>query len=504
MRRLSNTKLNAITLYLNFIVLAVIGLVSNPLLVRFLGVEAFGIWKACLRLLDLTSVADGRASQALKWIVAHKSLRESEDHMRREVGSAIAVWMLWLPILMTVISVMLWLLPHLIKDIPPADLTAARMAAGLLGANILLTGVMGVPDSVLAGTNQGFRSYIVMTTLLVFSNVAMVLAAWLGYGIIGLGAATVAGSFLTGLCTLLVAYRYVSWWGVKRPTWQDVKRVLSFSNWTQVWSLVQMLMLSTDILLISYLVGPVLVGKYTFTYYVTQFAISICLMTGSAITPRLGALVGAGQLDEAAAVYNRTREAVQSIALAAACGLVLCNGIFVGRWVGTSFYVGDMGNLGMVLVMLQLVILRFDAQIQDVGLQIRNKVIAGSLGAVLALALGALAYHLTSNLLVMFLGIFIGRLPLNVLFPRQVRRLIPTVRADYTGLLGIAVTVAAAFALSMVWRPTGIPGLVLTVVVSLLLSGSGALAFIVSGATRNALFARLMGSLNQREGRLPQ
>jgi hypothetical protein len=51
-----------------------------------------------------------------------------------------------------------------------------------------------------------------MTTLLVFSNVAMVLAAWLGYGIIGLGAATVAGSFLTGLCTLLVAYRYVSWW----------------------------------------------------------------------------------------------------------------------------------------------------------------------------------------------------------------------------------------------------------------------------------------------------
>jgi hypothetical protein len=43
MRRLSNTKLNAITLYLNFIVLAVIGLVSNPLLVRFLGVEAFGI-----------------------------------------------------------------------------------------------------------------------------------------------------------------------------------------------------------------------------------------------------------------------------------------------------------------------------------------------------------------------------------------------------------------------------------------------------------------------------
>jgi O-antigen/teichoic acid export membrane protein len=212
MRRLSNTKLNAITLYLNFIVLAVIGLVSNPLLVRFLGVEAFGIWKACLRLLDLTSVADGRASQALKWIVAHKSLRESEDNMRREVGSAIAVWMLWLPILMTVISVMLWLLPHLIKDIPPADLTAARMAAGLLGANILLTGVMGVPDSVLAGTNQGFRSYIVMTTLLVFSNVAMVLAAWLGYGIIGLGAATVAGSFLTGLCTLLVAYRYVSWW----------------------------------------------------------------------------------------------------------------------------------------------------------------------------------------------------------------------------------------------------------------------------------------------------
>lgn len=501
MRRPSNTKLNAIALYANFIVLAVIGLLANPLQVRFLGVEAFGIWKALLRILDLTSVADGRATQALKWIVAHKSSQDDDEHLQREVGSAIAVWLMWLPILLIAIGCAVWFLPAMIKGIPAGDLGTARLTAALLGLNVMLTALLGIPDSVLAGTNQGFRSYVVTTAFLIVSNIGMVAAGWLGFGITGMAVATLAGSLMTGAVALLIARRYVRWWGIRRPSWSDVKSVLAFSNWTQVWSLVQMFMLSTEVLLIGYLIGPGLVGQYAFMSYVGTFAISICLMTGSAVAPKLGALVGAGKVDEARELHDRTREFLLCIALTAACGLVLCNRAFVSVWAGPQFFIGDMANLGMVAVMVQLVMLRFDAQIQDVGLQIRNKVIAGSIGALLALVLGAAAYRITGGLPAMFAGMFVGRLPLNVLFPIQVRRLIPNASINPRGIMGLLIAIGASAALGHIWQPSGWVGLLLGGLASIALAATVSLVFVLSRDSRQTLQAILRRAYGRPAGR---
>ncbi|WP_206241984.1 oligosaccharide flippase family protein [Novosphingobium terrae] len=489
MPRLSNTKLNAITLYANFIVLALVGLVANPLLVRFIGSQQFGIWRSCLRILDLTSVADGRATQALKWILAHRALQDDTEAKQREVGAAIAIWMIWLPFLLTGVAIAIFALPHLIKDVPPQLYGTARMAAGLLAMNVVLTALLGIPDSVLAGTNQGFRSYVVTTTFLVLSNAAMVLAGAAGMGIVGLGAATLGGSLLTGIVALAVARRYVSWWGVRRPSRADVKRVFGFSNWTMVWSLVQMFMLSSEVLLIGYLVGPDAVTRYTFTSYVTQFAISICLMTGSAVTPRLGAMVGAGQQAEAAQLYAATRQALLAIASVAAAGLILCNAAFVSVWAGSRFFLGPETNIAMVLVMVQLALVRFDAQIQDVGLKIAGKVITGSVAAALSVGLAALFYLLTHAIAAIFIGLVVGRLPLNVLFPRQVRQLIPEARVDLRGMAGMLAIVAASYALSRWWQPAGWGGLLLSAVAALALSVTVSLLVILSPQTRAQVLA---------------
>lgn len=491
MRRLNNMQLNGLALYANFIILALIGLVANPLQLKFLGAEAFGIWKSCLRILDLTSVADGRATQALKWIIAHQSGAADGDKMRREVGSAVAVWLLWLPILVVAICGAVWALPTLITHIPPEQLIMARFTAGLLGLNVIISALLSIPDSVLAGTNQGFRSYIVTTIFLVFSNVVMVVAVWQGYGTPGMALATLSGSLLTGCVSMFVARRHVDWWGIRRPTWADVKRILSFSNWTQVWSIVQITMLSTEILLIGYLVGPKLVSHYTFTSYVAAFALSICLMTGSAVTPRLGELVGSKNLSEAANLHNRTREVLISIALAAACGLIMCNRIFVTNWVGVDFYLGDVTNFVMVIVMTQLILLRFDSQIQDVGLEIRGKVVAGCCGALMAIVLGLMAFRVTGNLATMFVGIFFGRLPLNFILPIQVRRIIPGASSHPLAMVGITFTLLLTFGISQVWRPTGWSGLASTAVVSLMIAAAASVAFNLSQSSRKIVYRQI-------------
>ncbi|AOH84265.1 hypothetical protein AWL63_10060 [Sphingomonas panacis] len=481
---MSNIKLNALALYLNFVVLAVVGLVINPFLVRFLGVDAFGIWKACLRILDLTSVADGRATQALKWIVAREE--GSDDHARkqRDIGAAMVIWAIWLPFLLVAIGLTIWSLPSLINGLSPQNILLARLTAALLGLNVLLTALLGVPDAVLAGTNQGYRSYSMTTVFLVCSNLGMVWAAYSGFGIIGLGVATLTGSVLNGSVMWVLARRYVSWWGIKRPHWSDVRRVLGFSNWTLVWSLVQMAMLSSDVLLIGYLRGPGDVGRYTFCSYVAQFALSICLMTGSAVMPRIGNMIGRNDVDAARGLHARAREVLLLILAASACGLLLCNRGFVTKWVGATFYLGDSVNFGMVAVMVQLSLIRFDAQIQDVSLNITRKVVWGLVTLILSLALAALFYWLTASLVGIFIGLIVGRLPLNIVLPRYVAALIPSDGRYWLELAGLFGAMGLAFALSQIWHPQGWIGLLIAGAVAVAISLAISYLFIFSVSTR--------------------
>jgi O-antigen/teichoic acid export membrane protein len=489
---MSNTKLNALALYANFIVLALIGLIINPQLVRALGAEHFGIWKACLRILDLSSAADGRGTQALKWIVARQAATGETEQKQRDVGAAIVIWLIWLPILLIAITASIIALPTLIAGIAPIELATVRFAAALLGVNVLLAALLGVPDAVLAGTNQGYRSYVVTTLFLVFSNVAMVVAAFCGAGLIGLGVATLAGTLLGGLTTYTIARRRVSWWGIRRPAWSDVRRTLGFSNWTLVWSLVQMLLLSSEVLLIGYFSGAVDVSRYTFTAYVSQFAVAICLMTGSAVTPRLGALIGADDAQTAARLYDQTRQFLLTIVAVIGSGILVSNRAFVTLWVGDTFYLGDATTLVMVAVLAQLALIRFEAQVQDVGLRIGGKVLWGSAGVVVSFVLAGVLYRVTGDLALMLVGLIIGRLPLNFIFPRQVGRLIPDRGRGVRGDLGCAAILIGAYGLSRIWPVQGYLGFGLSLVVGPVLSGAVAWFVILSPSQRSQMIAGFM------------
>ena len=495
---MTSTRLNALALYANFIVLGVIGIAINPLMVRALGIEQFGIWKSCLRLLDLTTVADGRASQALKWIVAHRDHEEVPVERQRDIGAAIVIWMMWIPILFIAVGAIILFLPNLVSGVPAASLPGARWLSALLGFNIVLGGVLGISDAALVGTNQGYRSYVLTTAFLVFSNFAMLIAAWGKFGLIGVGAATVLGSFLNGTITWIVARRYIKWWGIACPRRSDVMRVLSFTNWTMVGSLIQSLMLSTEVLAIGYVVGPAAVSRYTFTSYISTFVMSICLMTGTAVTPKLGAMVGRGDLSDAAALQNRTREILLALLAVGATGLILCNRPFVESWAGKDFYLGDLINLGVVAVMVQLSLIRFDFQIQDIGLRIGPKVVWSGVTSVLALVIGAGLFRITGSLPFLFVGILLGRVPLHLIFPRLVSNVIPGHNRHLGGTIAMLATVAGAFALSQFWHVEGWLGFAEAAAATLVLGGFAAFQLVLTSGMRRAIGMMALTRFKQR------
>ena len=453
---LSDIKMNAIALYGNFFVVAVIGIIFNPALIRLLGQEQFGIWKASLRLLDLTAVADGRATQALKWVVAHNDSSEDTLQKQQMVGASLLVWCVWLPILLGGLAIVIFGLPTFVGGISEHNLPIARLAVTILGINMVITALLGLPDAVLVGTSQGWRSYIITTFYLILSNVGMLFAAYLGFGIIGVAGSTLIFSVLNGVSTYFVARARISWLGARMPSLKQLKELLNFSNLTMVWMVVRMLMLASDVFLISYFSGARLVSRYTFFAYVTQFALSVCLMTSSAAVPKLGSLIGSGQMAVAAMRLKQLRAMLFCTIIVLGGGIILCNQAFVSAWVGSEFYLGDPANVMMVAVLTQLALIRFEGQIQDISLKIGRKVMWSAIFTAVSFGLSASLYSATDNLAMMFAGLFVGRLPLNFIFSALVNRMIPEAGYNLRGHAIMIFFLLIVILLSLLWKPDGL------------------------------------------------
>lgn len=456
---MSPSKLNVLSNYLNFAVVAVVGLVVNPLLLGFLGPATFGIWKACQRFLDFATVADGRATQALKWVVAHRSGTNTPEDNQRDVGATIVVWLLWLPVLLIISTALTFALPSLIRDLDPASSDAVMWIGAILSANVVLTGLIMIPDSVLVGTNQGYRSMLLTTLVLVLSNLAMLAVAWLGYGPIALAGVVLIAAVINGALTYLVARRKVPWLGVKRPNRSDVGRLAKFSGWVLTWSFVNKLMLSTEVVLLSTMVGAVAVTNFTFTGYVAQFAVAIAFMTTSAFMPKLGILLGKGELEAARTVMVETRELNLALITVTGAGMLLFNRPFVTLWAGAQHYMGDAINALIVVAFVQLSLIRWAAQVQDTGLAIRGKVLLGAVGAIGSLVAAGAVFMLTHSIEWMYAALITARLVLNVAYPIMVNKLmrLPTYGLSFGSLRGytaMIIVLVAAYLLAP-WVNTG-------------------------------------------------
>ena len=439
----SGTRRNVAAYYLNFIVMAAVGVIVNPLLLGALGPALFGVWKSLQRYLDFATVADGRASQALKWIVASRTSLPDADK-RKDIGAAITVWFRWLPVAALVASGVTAAMPLLIKGIPDDARTVAYTAALILAANTVLAGLLAIPDSVLTGINQGYKSMIITTVVFVVSNGAMVGAAYAGWNLWSLAAIVLIAAILNTALTLAVARRAVSWWGVAKPTKPDIRRVFGYSAWTLGGMLVDKMLLASELIVISVMVGAVAVTQYTFTAYVLQFVLSISLVTASGFMPVLGALLGNSEMRAAAERARSVRHLVIGVTVLGCSAVLAFNGTFVALWVGAEQYMGNAINMLLVVCALQQAFMRMDGQILDVTLNIAPRVMVGLATSAGGIVAGCIGFALTHDLKWALIATIIARMASNVTYPIFVRRAIPASAVPRSSvLLGVALLIAS-------------------------------------------------------------
>ena len=113
--------LNALASVLDYGARLLVGFIVTPLLVTGLGDFFYGAWRVLRQLLGYISPATGRTTQALKWTLASQQASSNNEEKRRYIGSALAVWAFFLPLLTVLGGLLAWFAPSWLdapKDMP--------------------------------------------------------------------------------------------------------------------------------------------------------------------------------------------------------------------------------------------------------------------------------------------------------------------------------------------------------------------------------------------------
>ncbi len=241
---------------------------------------------------------------------------------------------------------------------------------------------------------------------------------------------------------------------------------------------------------------------YSLTKYVPDALIRLVAIVVFGIAPGLGGIIGAGKLAKAARVRGEIMLFTWLFATVAGATILLWNQNFVGLWVGATYDAGPLATLLIVIMVTQLTLIRNDANIIDLTLNVRRKVMLGVLSVSISLALAALLIdYFQSGILGMCLGFIAGRMILSLIYPWMVGRYLDiSLARQFQSVLRPAATTIILFGLVLGLREmivtntltaTTWPGLVLSVGLTVVVL-SGMVTFIgLSSNQRQQIWQRL-------------
>lgn len=416
--------LNSLAAALDYGARLLVGFIIIPFLVAGLGDFLYGIWVILGRLTGYLTATSGRSTQALKWVIANKQRSSDYVEKRRCVSSAVVVWIFFLPLQAGLGAVLVWFVP-LWLHVPEEFSWVVRVAAVILVARLILTNLVNVPRSVLEGENLGYKRMGLSATLILIGGGLTLLALHFNTGLPGLAVASLTTSIVTGLLFVLIVRVYIPWFGFARPSGMLVRRFFGLGWWFLAWRLIMQLMMAGDIVILGMLATAEMVTVYSLTKYLPEVLINLVAIVVFGITPGLGGIIGGGDLQKAASVRGEIMLLSWLVLTTVGATMLLWNDAFLRLWVGAEYYAGSSSTLLILLMVTQLILIRNDANVIDLTLDLRRKVLLGASSTALSLVLVyTLVGWFNAGVTGLCLGFIAGRSILSVCYPVMVGRIL--------------------------------------------------------------------------------
>lgn len=326
-------------------VTAVVGFVSAPVLLHYLGAERVGAFRAATDLLGYLSLLDLGMGVALAGVLAGGVSRGDADEVRAGLAAGVRFYTRLAAAACGLAAVLAVAAPYLFRG---SAGTLAELRVGLLLALPALAVVALTPLRSLADARQrGYAVQLAFTAGTLVGFGASVGLAAAGWGIPGQFAAYSAG-IVTAV--LLVAAdelrRHPDGWAAvagRVPVPADTAaRLRGLNRSGFVLAAAARFALQSDALIINFVLGPAAVMPFVLTQRLIQLATAQTLALGSATWAGLAELYHRG---ETAVFHRRVADVARYTVVIAAAGVLpaaVWGRSFVRLWVGEEFYAGDL------------------------------------------------------------------------------------------------------------------------------------------------------------------
>lgn len=411
--------LNTVTSVLDYGATLITAFFVTPFIVNTLGAALYGVWQVLGQFTGYTNIADARVAEVLKWAIARDRKENNADQLREYFTATFFLIMLILPILLVLGAVISWYAP-IVTKVDPEYADMVRITCGVLVLSLATQKVFNIFESILRGMNLGFKRMGFRVFIVVVGGGLKVLVLFLGYGLIGLATVQLIVSLITGITIYVIVKHNVSWFGFGKLSIARSKIFLKVSGWFMGWTVTKILLLSSDKLLLGFLLGPTAVAKYTLTKFLAETIRSLVVTIVNGVIPGLGKLYGSDQMKK----FMKAREMVMNLTwlFAVSFGAVILslNSSFVALWVGYENYAGHIVSLLVVIMTIQYIFIQNDSDIINVTLDIRKKTLLGLFSAIVSIVLSILLIK-SQGIIGLCMSLIVGRSILSISYPLLIK-----------------------------------------------------------------------------------
>lgn len=324
----------------------------TPLILNSLGTEVFGAWKVINSTSELLTLGNFKPLGLLRLILAKEIANDNVLYKQQQIGAAINVLILTLPILL-VLSCLLFHYRNLF--IPASTTISEQIDLALIIAIIItiITPFLSVSDSIVSGLNLEYKRFGV-------SSVAKLVVAVLTYYIVIQGATlpwvvavSSLNSFIPSSVSCFVIIHDVPWFKLIKPPRNIRRSFFKMNMWAFISVFFYYIFSSMDVVLIGFYFGVTTTATYSLTRSLVNFLFTPANSLISAGLAGVGDLIGRKELKT---VRQLRSEQINTIAFASfIIGIIvmLFNASFVSLWVGEKHFGG--GSLSKWIVVAAII-----------------------------------------------------------------------------------------------------------------------------------------------------
>jgi O-antigen/teichoic acid export membrane protein len=363
------------------------GVLITPVIMQVLGPSCWGLWAAVKQAQAYMALADFRSSGTMKTLLSANQHQSQPKEFRELLGAATRVSGVGIVLMM--VSGLIFCLFS--STLVPVQVTETSLRTVILFAvsTVAVANLGALAGSALRGCNHDYKSLGLRLGISAFCSMISLLAVLGGWGIVGLAAAALCGAILTAAMWFRLAQVSLPWFGIERPTSSYLRRFVRQCGHNTMGALGQSMLLNSDVIVISVILGAQVAGVYAATVTIARLAMSAADTVTASTSTGISGLVGSAKSGTACAAIKATGALTTSYIISAGSALLIINQSMVPRWLGEAFHIGQLETVGVIALLISQQRFRFVAMVAQTTLEFRKQarilLVTGALGIGIAI-----------------------------------------------------------------------------------------------------------------------